>query len=116
MMPCTDRMRLAASPSLIDRISGMPPATAASKPNLTRRRRAAQELDHDLDVGVVEDPLRVGDQRQALEVQPFARAREVLVGDAVEEEPAAGALFELGAGGVQDLSDAAAHRAQGQQA
>src|SRR5512132_1996342 len=40
-MPKADRMRLAGSPSFTARISGLPPATAASKPSITRLRRAS---------------------------------------------------------------------------
>src|SRR5437868_795059 len=35
-MPNTDRMRLATSPSFTERISGMPPATAASNASVAR--------------------------------------------------------------------------------
>src|SRR5215470_3140646 len=40
-MPKAERMRFAGRPSLTARISGMPPATAASKPSITRLRRAS---------------------------------------------------------------------------
>src|SRR6267143_6546505 len=40
-MPASDRTRLATRPSLTARMSGMPPATAASKARVTPRRRAS---------------------------------------------------------------------------
>src|SRR5580765_4826790 len=40
-MPASDSTRLATRPSLTARISGMPPATAASNPSATPRRRAS---------------------------------------------------------------------------
>src|SRR5712691_7630559 len=40
-MPKVERMRLAGRPSFTARISGMPPATAASNPSMTRWRRAS---------------------------------------------------------------------------
>src|SRR6267143_1642514 len=43
-MPKAESMRLAGSPSLTARMSGMPPATAASKPSITRLRRAASKI------------------------------------------------------------------------
>src|SRR2546426_3767539 len=43
-MPKAERMRLAGSPSLTARIGGMPPATAASNPSMTRLRRASAKI------------------------------------------------------------------------
>src|SRR6266446_3909081 len=43
-MPKAESTRLAGSPSLTARMSGMPPATAASKPSITRLRRAASKI------------------------------------------------------------------------
>src|SRR5215831_8792553 len=42
-MPKADTMRLAGRPSFTARIRGMPPATAASKPSITRFRRASSK-------------------------------------------------------------------------
>src|SRR6266545_4889741 len=43
-MPKAERMRLAGRPSLTARIKGMPPATAASNPSMTRLRRASSKI------------------------------------------------------------------------
>ena len=77
-----------------------------------RRLEAADQLDHDLDLRVVEHPVGVADQRQPRQVEPLARPRQVGVGDAAKHEPAARALLHLGAVALQDLDDAAAHRAE----
>src|SRR5436309_1611571 len=57
----------------------------------------------------------VGRQRQRLEVQPLARARQVRVGDGGQHEPCAGALLEHRAAGLEDLHDAAADGAEPEQ-
>ena len=46
-----------------------------------RRLEAADQLDHDVDGGIGEDPRRVVGHRQRREVEPLARADEVGVGD-----------------------------------
>src|SRR3990172_6750700 len=185
-MPKAESTRFAVSPSLTARMSGMPPATAASKPSMTRLRRAASKIsgpwwassallavttclpasralrmkvragsspptssmtiwtagssstrpapradptrltshpsppphqrDDDLARGVVEPPRGVRDERETLEVQPLARARHVGVSDGVQGKPAPGALPHLGAVGLEDLDDAAADRAEAEEA
>src|SRR5206468_3143652 len=89
-MPKTVWMRLATSPSLTAWISGMPPATAASKAG-------------------------VGRHRELREIEPLARAGEIGVGDRGEGEPAPGTLLEHRTARLEDLDDPRADRAEAEQ-
>ncbi len=62
----------------------------------------ADQLDHDLHRGIVDGLGRVGGQRQAREVDPFAGSGEVGVGHAAQRERAARALGQLGAVALED--------------
>ena len=72
----------------------------------------AHQLDDDADVGVVEHAPDVGGQRQALEVEALPRADEVEIRDGGEGELAAGALFHVGAVGLENARHAHPHGAE----
>src|SRR6266404_1800998 len=136
-MPASESTRLATRPSLTARMSGMPPATAASKASATPRRRAssyssapwwassallavttclpAAQLHHHVDGGIVEHPGRVADHGQRADVQPLTRAGEVGVGDGGQGQRGPGPLLQHLASGLQDLDDAGPDGAQAQQ-
>ncbi len=88
------------------------PAASAFRMNVRAGSSPPDQLDDDLDLRVVEDLVRVADQREPREVEPLARPREIGVGDAAEHEPAARALLHLGAVALKHLDHAAADRAE----
>ncbi len=81
-----------------------------------RRLEPAHQLDDDLDRRVVEHPRGVGDEGEALEVQTFSLARRIGIRDGVQGEPATGALLHFGAVRLENLDDAAADRAEAEEA
>ncbi len=80
-----------------------------------RRLEPADQLDHDMDRRIVENPRGVRRHRQPGQVEAFAAAGDVDVGDRAELQPAAGALLEGGALRVEELHDAGADRAEAEQ-
>ena len=80
-----------------------------------RRLEPPDQLDHDLDRGVVEHADGVRDHGQAREVEAVSGPREVGVGDGRQGEPGPRALFQDLPVGLQDLDHAAADRAEPEQ-
>jgi len=75
----------------------------------------ADQLDHDLNRGVVEHAGGLLDHGQAAEVEAVSGPREVGVGDGRQGEPGPRALFQDLPVGLQDLHHTAADRAESEQ-
>ena len=80
-----------------------------------RRLEPPDQLDHDLDRGVVEHAGGILDHGQPREVEAVSGPREVGVGDGRQGEPGPRALFQHLPVGLQDLDHTAADRAEPEQ-
>src|SRR5690606_23812295 len=81
---------------------------------LARDAGSADQLDDDVDLGIVEDAARVVDDVDAL-AHPLAGAGDIEVGDLNDLDRAAGTAPDLVLGAAQHVEGAAAHRADAEQ-